>query len=353
MSLIHLECAACGSPLHCKPEHAGQQGRCPKCGKPIQVPGVAISGAITASLSPSDADSTARRPAPSAATPAAARQSMSGPGVAGAASMASVQLPQMMALWQASAPDMMAEVSRRKKSAVMVVFETPPGDSYEISRTPEANVRCYRTEDMSDAQLMQVLEQLGHMSQGMRNQKGGIGLKSGAEPAPYDLKGDQLGMTLDEFKTKYARQLGSIQMPYCSDSCAGQANQALWSEPWHVAAGLVNGRVDLPSEGNPPTIAGVRTELFLYHFVDGKLFRMTVHFDTEAFHMIHEAMLKKQGPPAKENKEKMEVTWDNGVSAIKLVRGTMRPKKASALLYCHHALQKSAEGRAPQRSTDL
>jgi hypothetical protein len=350
MSLIHLECAACRSPLHCKPEYAGQQGRCPKCGAPISVPGAAV-GNVTASISAPLSNAAPDRPP---IVESAGRQSLAGgaPPVA-AASMASVQLPQSVPLWQASAPDMMVEIFRRKKSAVLVVFETPAGGSYAISRTPEANVRCYRTEDMNDAQLMQVLEQLGHMSQGMRNQKGGIGLQAEGQPLPFDLKGDRLGMTLDEFKKKYARQLGAVQMPFCSDSCPGQANQALWSEPWHVAAGLINARVDLPSEGNPPTVAGVRTDLFLYHFVDGKLFKMTVLFDTEAFHIIHDAMLKKQGPPSKENREKMEVTWENGVSTIKLVRGSMRPKKSSSLLYMHNALQKSAEGRAPQRSSDL
>jgi hypothetical protein len=256
-------------------------------------------------------------------------------------------------LSQATAPDMLAEIQRRKKSAVMIVFETPADGSYALSRRPEANVRCYRTADMSEAQLMEVVAQVGRMSQGMRNQKGGIGLQPEGLPVAYELKGDRLGLTLAEFKTKYARKLGGITLPYCSDSCAGQANPTLWSEPWHVAAGLITGRVDLPSESNPPTIAGVRTELLLYHFVDEKLFRMTALFDTEAFHLIHNALLQKHGPPVRENRERMEMSWENGVSTIKLTRGTMRPKKASTLIFIHNQLQKSAEGRAPQRASDL
>jgi hypothetical protein len=251
------------------------------------------------------------------------------------------------------APDMLAEIYRRKKSAVMVVFETPADSSYQISRQPEANARVYRTPEMSDAQVMEVLEQLGHMSQGMRNQKGGIGLQPEGAPPPFELKGDRLGMTLNEFKTKYARQAGGIQLPYCSDSCPGQANPTLWCEPWHAAAGLVNGRVDLPTENNPPTIANVKTENFFYHFVDGKLFRMSVLFDTEAFHLVHEALIKKHGPPQRKFEDRMEIIWENGVSTIKLIRGMMRPKKASSLLYIHNQLQKIAEGRTPQRATDL
>jgi hypothetical protein len=261
--------------------------------------------------------------------------------------------PSSGSLEHAQAPDMLAEIRRRKKSAVMVVFETPMDGSYLISRKPEANARVYRTSDMSDAQVMQVLEQLGHMSQGMCNQKGGIGLQPEGAPLAFELKGDRLGMALVAFKEKYARKIGSIVLPYCSDSCAGQSNPTLWTEPWHAAAGLVTGRIDLPSENNPPTVAGVKTDNFLYHFVDGKLFRMTILFDTEAFHLIHEALVKKYGSPQRKNDDRMEMAWDNGVSTIKLVRGMMRPKKLSSLIFIHNQLQKIAEGRTPQRATDL
>jgi hypothetical protein len=254
-------------------------------------------------------------------------------------------------LGQATAPDMLAEISRRKKSAVMVVFETPRGGSYELSQQPEANVRCYRTADMSDAQLMMVLEQLGRMSQGKRNQKGGVGLQP--EALPYELKGDRLGMTLEEFKTKYARKAGHFTLPYTSESCAGQANASLRSEPWHVGAGLINARVDLPSEGNPPTIAGVKTELVLYHFVDGRLFRIVAYFDTEAFHLIRDALVAKHGAPTTEIKDPMELEWENAASTMTLIRGTMRPKKASLLQLVHLELQQSAEGRMPKRADDV
>jgi len=132
----------------------------------------------------------------------------------------------------------LAEIFRRKKSAVMVVFETPASGSYELSHQADANVRCYRTEDMTDAQLMQVLEHLGHMSQGKRNQKGGIGLQPDVEALAFELKGDRLGMTLDEFKAKYARKIGSITLPYTTVSCPGQptlpcgASRGTWPRGW-------------------------------------------------------------------------------------------------------------------------
>ena len=215
----------------------------------------------------------------------------------------------------------MAEIHRRKKSAVVVVFETPSSHSYDLSGQPDANVRCYRTDDMSDAQLMQVLEHVGRMSQGVRNQKGGIVLNPDAEVLPFELKGDRLGMTLEEFKVKHARKIGSIAMPYCSDLTPGQGNPTLWTEPWHTAAGLVTGRLDLPSENASPTIAGVRTELVLYQFVDGRLFQISELFDTEAFHLLREALAVKHGPPTNEIKDPLEVSWQNAVSKIRLVCG--------------------------------
>lgn len=248
---------------------------------------------------------------------------------------------------------MLAEIRRRNKSAVLLVFETPKSGAYDLNRQADANVRCYRTDEMSDAQLMQVLEQVGQMSQGMRNQKGGIALQGDPDASAYELKGDRLGMKLEEFKAKYARKIGGMTMPYCSDASPGQGNPALWTEPWHAAAGLVTGRVDLPSENASPTIAGVKTELLLYHFVDGRLFKISALFDTEAFHLIREAVAGKYGPPASEIREPLEISWQNAVSTIRLVRGTMRPKKASLLQLVHHELQKSAEGRQPKRADDL
>lgn len=367
MSLLRVECASCRSALQVRAEHAGQQVRCPKCGTTIVIP--AAGEASSTDIPPM---------APPAAPPVAAAGKSAGESsvlgasssgivgsssssVIGSSSSRIVQAPKPMdsaraaalPIAQASAPDMLAEIRRRQKSAVMVVFETPTTGSYELSKRPEANVRCYRTADMTDGQLMEVLEQVGHMSKGQRNQKGGIGLQGDGQPLPYELKGDRLGMSLEEFKTKYARRIGGMNMPYCSDATPGQANPAVWSEAWHAAARLVTGRIDLPSESNSPTVAGVKTELFLYHFVDEQLYRMTALFDTEAFHLIREALAQKQGPPAREIKEPLELTWENGASTIKLVRGTMRPKKHSSLIYVHNELAKSVEGRAPRRTADL
>jgi hypothetical protein len=335
MSLVRIECNGCHAVLQVRAEMAGQQGRCPKCGNVVTILAPPPSDVLD-SIPPGDTviSRTAPAPLPELMRPPQAPAST---------------LP----LGQAMGADIVAEIARRKKSAVLLVFETPLDGSYDISAQPQANVRCFRTSDMNDAQLMQVLSELGKMTQGQPTVKGGVGLQSGPDELPFELKGDRLGITLRDFKTKYARALGGIRLPYCSDSSPGQPNATLWSEPWHAAAGIVHGRVELPSENNSPTVAGVKTEIFLYHFVDGRLFRMTALFDTEAFHLVREAMVQKYGTPARESKDPMELRWENAASAMYLVRGTMRPKKLSSIVLTHHELQALADSRVPQRETDL
>jgi hypothetical protein len=247
----------------------------------------------------------------------------------------------------------LAEASRRHRSAVLVVFDTPALGSYALSRQAGANVTCYRTGDMSDAQLVQVIGELGRMTPGGRNDQGGLSLASAVIAPPFDFKGDALGMSLAQFTARHSRMVGKIALPYTSESTRGHANSALWSEAWHAAANIVHARIDLPAENNSPTVAGVKTELFVYQFVDGLLFRMTGLFVTEAFHVVRAAYAEKHGTPTKVHDDPAEFVWDNGVSAIHLVRGTMRPKRSSMVIYTHNDLVVRAERRTPQRTGDL
>lgn len=316
MATVRLQCGNCQAALQVRAELAGQQGKCPQCGAAVAVPADAAAAADSAAMS-------------------------------------SVNQAGLLPLGRATAVDMLAEVARRKKSAVMVVFETPADGDYRVGREPGANVRCYSSPDMSAEQMMEVLAEVGRMTRGAANAKGGVQLQGEGGPTPYELKGDRLGMTLDEFKAKYARRVGAFQLPLCSDSSPGQVIEALRTEAWFDAAGLVNARVDLPSESNPPTVAGVKTELMLYQFVDGKLYRITVLFDTEAFHHVRQALIAKLGAATTERQDPVAHIWDNGVSAVKLLRGAMRPRKPSILHVVHHGLLKVAEGRTPQRSSDV
>ena len=106
-------------------------------------------------------------------------------------------------------------------------------------------------------------------------------------------------MSLDDFKKKYARFTndGRQDLPICSDQGWGGGRTDLHTEAWHRHAGIVHARIDNPAEDNSPTIAGLKTDLLLYHFVDGQLFRISAYFATDQFHIVSDAVLKKYGPP--------------------------------------------------------
>src|SRR5262249_35037116 len=141
----------------------------------------------------------------------------------------------------------------------------------------------------------------------------GIGLGGGGQL--FELKGDRLGMSIEDFKKKYARFTndGRQDLPICSDQGWGGGRVDLHSEAWHRHAVIIHARIDNPAEDNSPTIGGLKTDLLLYHFVDGKLFRISAYFATDQFHVVSEAVLKKYGPPSHEIKQPRQLVWENAV----------------------------------------
>jgi hypothetical protein len=207
---------------------------------------------------------------------------------------------------------------------------------------------------MDETRLRQVLTELGRMTQGQHASAQPLVADAEDAAQPFELKGDRLGLTLEAFKTKYARNLGGgMSAPFCSDDFPGQNLEALHAQAWHAAAGIVHARIDLPSEANSPTVAGVATEVLLYQFVDQQLFRITALFATESFHLMREALCVKYGQPTLTRENPVAYVWQNDVSYIELLRGTIRPKRPSMLHLVHKTLYQLFQSRAPSRSQDL
>ena len=162
-------------------------------------------------------------------------------------------------------------------------------------------------------------------------------------------------MSLDEFSEKYARNIeGSPQkLPLCSDTAWGPNKAALQSQPWHRQAGIVYARVDLPAEDNSPTVAGVKTDLLLYQFVDGRLFGILAEFPTDKFHLVSDAAIKKYGPVTRENQQPRQLIWENPAASVVLTRGTVHPVQASTLYLVHKQLTAMAESRTPTGAADI
>ena len=109
----------------------------------------------------------------------------------------------------------------------------------------------------------------------------------------------------------------------------------------------------MPAEDNSPTVAGVKTELLLYHFIDGKLFRIAAHLPTDQFHVVSEAAIKKYGPAYARNPETAATCVGKPACTVHLTRGTVHPREASILELEHKQLAELAASRAPTAAGDI
>ncbi len=307
---IQIECPGCKATLQVADELAGKQGKCIHCGHRLTVPGAKPSSSVVnfGSLSPS--------------------------------------------LFEATPESMVRELHRRQSSAVLLIFQPPADGSYDLTAVPDADLKCIATEDINQARFAQIVE-------GFTKRFGARRKAAPAAPQPHDdplfeLKGDRLGMSFDEFRGKYNRSgEGGARLPISSDSAWGANKASLRSEAWHRAAGIIHARIDLPSEDNSPTVAGVKTDLLLYQFVDGKLYRITAFLPTDQFHVISEAAIKKYGPITRESHKPRELIWENSQASIILTRGSVHPREASILELIHKQLDQLAASRAPTAAADI
>ncbi|MEX2317641.1 MAG: hypothetical protein WD669_10855 [Pirellulales bacterium] len=304
---IQLECPGCKAVLSVDDSLAGKQGKCIHCGHRVIVPGGA-----------------AKPPEPVSST-----------------------------LSEATPEAMMRELAARGQSAVLFLFRPTDEGSYDLADVPDADLKCIATEDINAARFGQLVESISKRF--APRKRGPVVAGPAAEPFLYELKGDRLGMSLDEFKRKYARgEEGSRErLPVCSDEAWGASKAALHVAPWHRQAGIVHARIDQPAEDNSPTVAGVKTELLLYHFVDGQLFRISAFFPTDLFHLVSEAAVTKYGPVTNETQKPRQLVWENVLASVMLTRGTVHPPEPSTLILVYKPLAQIAESRAPRGAGDI
>lgn len=245
---------------------------------------------------------------------------------------------------------MIRELHRRQQSALLLVFPQPAEGSYDLANVPDGELKCIATEDINQDRFAELVASFAKRYAPRRKSLPGQTF----EEQLFELKGDRLGMSLDEFKQKYARSgEGGLKLPLVSDTAWGANKASLRSAAWHQQAGIVNARIDLPAEDNSPTVAGVKTELMLYQFIDGKLFRIEASFPTDQFHLVSEAAIKKYGPTSHESQKPRQLIWENPISAIKLTRGSVHPREASVLELVHRQLLELVVSRTPSAAADI
>jgi hypothetical protein len=322
---LRIECPGCKAVLQVEEALAGKQGKCIHCGHKIIVPGKSGPAASAASSAP------------------------------------------VLFLTEASPEAMVRELHDRNKSALLLVFEPSAEGSYDLADVPDAKLKCIATEDINQPRFTQLVASIGKRFAAKRQAAKPpapaaepsvigrpIGSASGPDE-PYELKGDWLGMSLADFKQRYARFAadGRQDLPVCSDMPGYIGKAELHGEAWHRRAGIIHARIDHPLEDNSPTVAGVKTDLLLYQFVDGQLFRISALFATDLFHVVSEAVIEKYGPPTYETKQPRELVWENAVSRIVLTRGMVHPRTASSLHLVHKQLLETAESRTPKGAGDI
>jgi hypothetical protein len=156
------------------------------------------------------------------------------------------------------------------------------------------------------------------------------------EQRPFDIKGDRLGMSLAAFNRKYYRDRGRSRppAPHSSADRPDKDNRMLFYKAEMAKVGIVAAAPIYPSEpyDSPPikaTIAGVETEAFIYKFIDGKLYEISVSFDQRRFQQVNQALKAKFGEPTGKDSEVIQnligansggnvIRWSNDVSSMLL-----------------------------------
>ncbi len=151
----------------------------------------------------------------------------------------------------------------------------------------------------------------------------------------------------------------------CSDANPNFDNPYLLYRGELSQAGIVHARTTFPYEDdsrfdhgeylvpNVPTVAGIPTELYVYRFVDGKLYNITIFFHHKNFDKIADAVRAKYGQLRTKETRSYENSfgakfegevflWNNAVSELALFERAGSTDK-SLLILTHKELEKAAD----------
>jgi hypothetical protein len=178
----------------------------------------------------------------------------------------------------------------------------------------------------------------------------------------YEFKGDSLGMSLEEFKQRhfYKPLTHNKSAPFCSDDSRG-ANAVLLADESYLKAGLVNCRITFPfedSQGRKVTIANSNAIAHLFHFVDKRLYQITIVVNHTDFPRVRDALVEKYSSPHGSKKEVYQnaygatfagekLTWTNGISSVELSEYAADLRTTSIVLM-HHELAQKAQKLKPK-----
>ncbi len=305
---ITVTCPDCSATFEVNDSFAGRSGKCKKCGAKVTVPGIGEPSLLATNL---------------------------------------------LSLTKASPGQMIAELARRKISAVLAYSDPPAEEDADSNTKPRRGLHCLKTGDLTNENVCHLFGQLAE--QAKQEQARRLEEATGDTTGLYALKDDRLGMDLAEFKENHRREIPGLgkSMPWCSDEMPDKEIPALRAEAWHTGAQIVSCRLDMPAENDSPPIAGVATESVIYRFLDGKLFQIEALFSTQEFTVIQQSLRKKYGSPTSETQKPRIVTWSSPTSTIELTFGSVRPPRPAHLHFRYDQLFDDAVKRVPDNSDDI
>jgi hypothetical protein len=134
----------------------------------------------------------------------------------------------------------------------------------------------------------------------------------------FDFKGDQLGMSLDEFKTKHHDPGVLLVENTCDDRGKCTAPKQVWHPDMQCKE---EGKGISTCGGSSTTVATIPASA-TFLFADGKLaaIRVSFTYSEDYFAAVQQALTAKQGTPSASlsGKAGSALFWDNGVSAVEL-----------------------------------
>ncbi len=177
-----------------------------------------------------------------------------------------------------------------------------------------------------------------------------------AQAAPYDIKGDVLGSSIDTFKAKYRHvPKGDPSVaPYCESKGSGLDECQVYFRFEKIHAAYRGETIE--------TIANCPADLE-YSFVDGTLWMIAGIFQQRDFQTVETAFVEKFGAPKTKTVKQYQNAfgaqfsgaveeWDNGVSHIVLLERT-EDLDNSGFSVTHTALSDIVKRRIPKPKSDL
>jgi hypothetical protein len=116
-----------------------------------------------------------------------------------------ITVPNCGTLRAADAEEIIAELLRRGQSTIVLSFDTPVDGNYQLNQQ-NFSVKCDGSDDMTAEQVGIAIRSVAAMSESQA-------IDAPTGDGPYDLKGDPVGMTLEEFKRKYHRKVTGHDKP--------------------------------------------------------------------------------------------------------------------------------------------